>query len=215
MGEVNNLSIWNAVKQPPLDALKKIKGGRLSGMSDISPQWRYQILTEQFGPCGVGWKYTIKRVWEQPATEGQEFAFAEVDLFIKFGAEWSDPIPGIGGSMLIAKETKGLYSSDEAYKMAVTDALSVAMKMVGVAADVYAGKFDGSKYAAEKEPEKPVADEQLLTINTMYQDLVKAEKIKDMDDFKSRLKRLYGTTEVEKLTETQANGLIKKLGMIS
>jgi hypothetical protein len=49
----------------------------------------------------------------------------------------------------------------------------------------------------------------------MYQDLVKAEKIKDMDDFKARLKRLYGTTDVEKLTETQANGLIKKLGMIS
>ena len=57
----------------------------------------------------------------------------------------------------MAKESKGLYSSDEGYKMAVTDALSVAMKSLGVAADIYAGKWDGSKYADAKEApqEKP------------------------------------------------------------
>jgi uncharacterized protein YajQ (UPF0234 family) len=37
--------------------------------------------------------------------------------------------------------------------MAVTDAISVAMKMLGVAADIYAGKFDGSKYLRETKPE--------------------------------------------------------------
>ena len=51
-------------------------------------------------------------------------------------------------------ESKGAYVSDECYKMALTDALSVAMKALGVAADVYfeAGKdiigID-SKYGAQ------------------------------------------------------------------
>jgi len=142
------MEIWNKLKQPPASALKTIRAGRLKGMSDINPQWRYQIMTEQFGPCGIGWKYEIKRLWTEPASENQILAFAEILLYIAHGngSQWSDPIPGIGGSTLVAKESKGLYSSDEAYKMAVTDALSVAMKMLGVAADIYAGLWDGSKY---------------------------------------------------------------------
>ena len=45
---MDNKEIWNKVARPPKTALKQIKGGRLSGMTDISPQWRYEVLTEQF-----------------------------------------------------------------------------------------------------------------------------------------------------------------------
>ena len=55
----DNLSIYNALKQPPKEALRAIQGGRLAGKTDINPQWRYKALTEQFGPCGIGWKYEI------------------------------------------------------------------------------------------------------------------------------------------------------------
>ncbi len=143
---MDNLRIWDAVKQPPASALKQILGGRLKGKTDISPQWRYKVMTEQFGVCGTGWKYEIKRVWSEPAPEGEVLAFAEVYLYTKRGDVWSDPIPGVGGSMLVDKETSGLHASDEAYKMAITDALSVAMKMLGVGADVYMGLWDGTKY---------------------------------------------------------------------
>ena len=148
---MENLKYWDALKQPPLEALKTIQGGRLKGKTDISPQWRYKAMTEQFGVCGVGWKYTVDKLWLEPA--GDEIcAFAEIGLSIKVDSEWSAPIPGIGGSMLREQETKGLYVSDECYKMAITDALSVAMKMIGVAADIYAGLFDGSKYTTERKP---------------------------------------------------------------
>ena len=50
----DNLKLWEAVKQPPASALKPIGGGRLKGMTDIKPQWRYLVMTEQFGPCGFG-----------------------------------------------------------------------------------------------------------------------------------------------------------------
>jgi len=148
-----NMKIWNALKTPPASALKPIGGGRLKGMTDISPQWRYQIMTEQFGMCGVGWKYEIWRTWSEVGSNEQKFAFAEIRLFIKKYGEWSDGIPGVGGSMLVAKEEKGLHSSDEGYKMAITDALSVAMKMIGVAADIYMGLSD-SKYKDKPKPDK-------------------------------------------------------------
>ena len=143
---MERLEIYNALKQPPKEALRTILGGRLAGKTDINPQWRYKAMTEQFGPCGTGWKYEIVRVFSEPAGEGQVFAFAEVRLFIKQGETWSDAIPGYGGSMLVEKEKAGLHSSDEGYKMAITDALSTAMKMLGVAADIYAGLWDGTKY---------------------------------------------------------------------
>ena len=147
----NNLTVWDKMKTPPKEALKTITGGRLKGKTDINPQWRYQAMTEQFGMCGVGWHYEVEQVWKEPLEDGQVFAFAKILLFIGDGK----PIPGIGGSMLVEKETAGLHASDEGYKMAITDALSVAMKMIGVGADIYAGLFDGSKY--KNEPDKPPA----------------------------------------------------------
>lgn len=147
-------AVWNAVARPPKHALKQIKGGRLQGMTDVNPQWRYQAMTEQFGPCGVGWKYTIEKTWTESGTDGQVMLFALVHVYVRaeqLNFEWSDPVVGIGGSLLIAKEKDGLRSTDEAYKMAVTDALSVALKMLGVAADVYAGRWDGSKWSNGEE----------------------------------------------------------------
>lgn len=146
-----HLKIWDKVKQPPPHALKQIRGGRLSGMTDIKPQWRTQVMTEIFGPCGTGWKYEIKNLWTLPGAHEQVFAFADIDLYYKVGDTWSEPIPGHGGSMLVTKEKGGLHSSDEGFKMAITDALSTAMKAIGVASDIYMGNWDGSKYI-NREP---------------------------------------------------------------
>jgi hypothetical protein len=151
--ENENMTIWNKVKSPPASALKQIKAGRLQGMTDINPQWRYKAMTEAFGVCGIGWKYEINRLSLEPAVDGQIMAFSEVFVFIWNKDKWSDPIPGIGGSSFVAKEKSGLHASDECFKMATTDALSVAMKMLGVGADIYSGRWDGSKYKDEKKEE--------------------------------------------------------------
>jgi len=141
-----NMVLWDKVRQPPASALKTIGAGRLKGKTDINPQWRYKALTEQFGICGFGWKYEVTKLWNETLPDGQILAFANIFLYIKQEA-WSEAIPGTGGSMLITKESTGLHASDEGYKMAITDALSVACKVLGIGADVYAGKWDGSKYS--------------------------------------------------------------------
>lgn len=156
---MSNLSLWNAFKTVPKEAQKEIKGGRLSGMTDISPMWRYLELTKAFGPCGIGWKYTIDRLWIENGAAPNVCAFAQITLYIKRDGEWSDGIPGIGGSMLVAVEKSGPHTSDEAYKMAVTDAVSVACKVLGMGADIY--WFAGSKYSVESEQkpaQKPSGD---------------------------------------------------------
>lgn len=140
-----NLNIYSQVRSVPKEALKEIQAGRLRGKSDINPMWRIKTLTEQFGPCGMGWKYIITDKRLEQGGNGEIAAFVDIDLFIKVDGEWSEAIPGTGGSMFVANESKGPYVSDECFKMALTDAISVACKALGFGADVYWDK-DATKY---------------------------------------------------------------------
>lgn len=147
-----NLSIFNKVRKVPDNALKQINAGRLKGMSDVNPVWRILAMTDTFGICGIGWKYEITKQWTE--TYGNEIkGFCNINMFIKVDGEWSDAIPGTGGASFVAMERNGAYVSDEVYKMALTDALSVAMKSIGVAADIYFSKGAdlGTKYAINEQ----------------------------------------------------------------
>lgn len=146
---MGNMTIYDAVRTVPQEAQKPIKAGRLAGMTDINPMWRIKILTEVFGPVGFGWYYKITDKWLDIGSDAVVVANIAIDLYVKQDDEWSMPIPGLGGSCFVAKEAKGPYTSDEAYKMALTDALSVACKALGIAADIYFSK-DRSKYDASQ-----------------------------------------------------------------
>ncbi len=149
---MDNLQIYNAVREVPKTAMKPIGGGRLKGMTDISPMWRIKCLTEQFGPVGIGWYYDIVEKWLEPGAGGEVAAFVRILLYIKYDGEWSKPIEGIGGSSFIASEKSVLRTSDECYKMALTDAISVACKALGMGADVY-WQGDNTKYSVYQTPE--------------------------------------------------------------
>ena len=80
---MNNLKIWNEVKRPPNNVLKKIDYGYLKGKSDINPQWRLMAMTQAFGMVGHGWTYRIVRTWSETGSDGQVMAFAEVSVKTK------------------------------------------------------------------------------------------------------------------------------------
>lgn len=153
------LGQFRRLAQPPPWALKQITGGRLRGMTDIKPAWRVQAMTEVYGLCGVGWKYRVVQKWTEQGCDNQVFAFVDIELFVKIDGEWSEPIPGTGGNLLVQKETAGLHANDEAFKMAFTDALSSAMRMIGMGADVYAGQWNGSKYQDNAAPRPQLSAE--------------------------------------------------------
>lgn len=142
---MENLAIYNAVRSVPDSAKRQIGAGRLKGKTDINPMWRLKTLTEQFGPCGIGWKYVITDKRLEQGANGEVAAFLDIDLFVKVDGAWSEAIPGTGGSAFVAKEKNGPYTSDECFKMALTDAISVACKALGFGADVY-WEADRSKY---------------------------------------------------------------------
>ena len=151
---MDNLKIYNSVANVPDNAKKTIQAGRIKGMTDINPMWRIKVLTEQFGVCGFGWKYVITDKQIIEGADGVVCAFVDINLFVKIDGEWSEAIQGTGGSQLVSVERNGKYTNDECFKMALTDALSVACKSLGIGANVYwAG--GGSKYDTPPNNDTP------------------------------------------------------------
>ncbi len=201
---MENMELYNRVREVPKNAQKTIKGGRLNGYTDINPMWRIQKLTETFGPCGIGWKYTIDREWSENGANGEVCAFVDISLYYKWNGAWSDAVPGTGGSSLVEKEWSGLYTSDECFKMALTDAISVAAKALGMGADIYwsAGrtKYDTAQDKGQ-EPPKDTTKKEFERVKPITCELcgetIKGVKRKDgtvvtADKMAARAKSKYG-----------------------
>lgn len=155
---MENLYYYNQGREVPETAKKQIQGGRMNGKTDINPMWRIKKLTELFGPCGIGWYYKSVKEWVEQY-ENSVAAFVKIELYVKANGEWSMPIQGTGGSMFVEMQKSGAYVSDECYKMATTDAISVACKQLGIGADVYWDK-DTTKYGGKNESSQKQADAQ-------------------------------------------------------
>lgn len=198
-----SLELWNKLKTPQNEALTEIKAGRLKGKNDINPVWRYQAITEALGPCGFGWKYEKVKQWTEEAHENQRAVFVDINFYYKLNGEWSEPIPATGGDKVIVKETNGLYLNDEAYAMALTDALGKAMKMIGVAADIYFNQIADSKYSRE-----PMHDKNKITDLTRQRIATAAKKLSHTPDaMRDIMQRQFGVDSSQKLTDQQGQEL--------
>lgn len=202
----DNLKIYNMIKAVPDEAQKRITGGRLSGMTDIKPMWRIEKLTEVFGVCGLGWYTTTRNKEIIDGANGEKIAVVDINLFVNykkpFGLDedlWSEPIEGTGGSSFIANERNGLYTSDECFKMAYTDALSVACKSLGMGAEIYWGD---SKYAKQENNKKVIlaTEKQVEMLEKLMTEEQKKEACK-----------LVNKNNLKEFTIQEASSLIKKL----
>jgi hypothetical protein len=153
---MDNMNVWGQFKDTPKEAQKEITAGRLKGFTDINPMWRFKRLTEVFGPCGIGWKYTIQNAQIVPGANDEMAAFVDILLYYvdPTSGKWSEGVPGFGGSMFVAKESKGMHTSDECFKMALSDAIGTACKALGMSADIYFSK-DRSKYTGGQDDSEP------------------------------------------------------------
>lgn len=190
-----NMKLYEAVRTVPENAKKTISAGRLKGMTDINPMWRIKSLTEQFGACGVGWYIEPLFHWEEEVDD-EVCVFVELNLYVKYGDEWSKPIYGVGGSKLASKEKKGLYVNDECYKMATTDAISVACKSLGMGADVY-WQNDNTKY---NDVKKEADDLVTSPITKSHIEIIEL-KAKDFNVNIEDITKRYGKEKLEDLTE--------------
>ena len=150
---MDNMVIWQQLEKTADEAKKPIEAGRLKGFTDINPCWRMKRLTEVFGPCGIGWKYDILSTNVIPGANDEVAAFVNILLYYKQDGKWSEGVPGLGGSMFVAKEKNGMHTSDECFKMALSDAIGTACKALGMSADVYFSK-DRSKYTTSQDAQE-------------------------------------------------------------
>lgn len=232
---MENLSIYNKYKKVPEEALKPFDNGKFKG-TDINTMWRIKCLTEEFGPVGVGWYYDIVRTWTEPGANGDVFAFAEIALYVKINDLFSAPIRATGGNTIVKfnKKYKTNESSDEGFKMAITDALGVACKFLGIGADVY-WENDRSKYQNESENENPKGGNIVRATNNQdkspnpsnkkdepdmrspqrkIEDWVRAKNAKGervWAETEQLIKDSYGKSTPSELTDSEADECYKKL----
>ena len=159
MDKQQSVELFRAQARPPENAIRPIEAGRLKMFSDINPQWRIEALTETYGLYGLGWFVQIKDTTTVDLPETKEkMLFLTLELFVRDWSipdefKWFGPALGVGGDYLIIRDKNGIHGNDEAYAMAMTDALGKAAKLFGIANDIYRGKFD-SKYGWRDEKEK-------------------------------------------------------------
>ena len=149
-GAPHNMWIYAQVQDTPKEAQKSFNNGRFSG-TDINPMWRIKKLTEIFGPCGIGWwTQNVRYRFEKFELTGEIAVFCELELVVvdPYTESKSEPIYGVGGNMFATQRKAGMQLSDEAMKMAYTDALSIACKALGFSHDIYF-QADKTKYTSE------------------------------------------------------------------
>lgn len=160
---MDNMALYNAVREAPQSAVKKISGGSYgaAGLSDINPQWRIEAMTAMFGPAGLGWTWEPIETFER---ENVLYAHVIVRYIDSETGEWSQPIHGYGGTKFGGRDDSDIYKST------ITDAVSNALRFLGVGADVWynakrpseKNQFD-TKYSAPPAPpaQKDAIDEGL------------------------------------------------------
>lgn len=197
-----NMRIWASVANTPKEAQKIIGAGRLKGMTDINPMFRIKRLTEIFGPVGFGWN-TVDVRYTTKVVGNEELIFCELGLVYRIGDQWSSPVYGCGGNKVIVQERGGEYHNDEAYKMAYTDAISVACKSLGMCADIYFAA-DRTKYSLPEDAQKQAQQ--------------KPENKAPLTDRVAQAASNVDITTSEKVPQQKSplemmNGIISKLGI--
>jgi hypothetical protein len=145
----NKTELWDRLgKTDPSHTKQFQRAGGFKGTA-IKPMWSYRRMTEEYGPCGVGWglgEPTFKII--EAADEILVYCIASV-----WHGSKENVVYGVGGDKALAKFSSGMKTDDEALKKAFTDGVTNALKMIGVGADVHMGLFEDSKYVSEMKAE--------------------------------------------------------------
>lgn len=150
----DNLRYWNTLgKTDPAHTKGFTRGGGFKGTA-VKPIYTEEKMTEQFGPCGIGWGINEPTFTTAPGSEGQLAVYCTVSIWYRENDHQSSPVFGVGGDMVVVKQSSGLRTDDEAFKKAFTDAVGNAMKHIGMSADVHMGQFDDNKYVQERREEE-------------------------------------------------------------
>lgn len=196
----DNLRIWAALgKTDPAHTKGFSRAGGFRGTS-TKPIWVYRRLTEQFGPVGVGWGHNKPDYQVVNGGNDEVLVYCTVECW---HTSRENTFHGVGGDKVVAKNKNGLFSDDEAFKKAFTDAVMNAFKSVGVAADIHMGLFDDDKYVSQVRKEfEPHQDLPTGPINDETRDWL-AGKIDSTGKPVGEFCKALGVTSLKAITYEQ------------
>lgn len=150
---MNNKELWNKVCVTDPKHVKPITGKQYKGSSP-KPYWLIEQATETFGPVGIGWGVTVKSERFERLSDTDVLHVAVVSVWYVFEGRRSETFDQMGGTKAAYKTNAGVLMIDEdAGKKSVTDGMVKCLSMIGFAGDIFAGRWDDSKYVAEAAAE--------------------------------------------------------------
>lgn len=146
---MDNLKHWDRFADIDPKFTKGITGKDYSG---TSPNAHYVIkcLTEMFGPVGegFGWRVIAEQIdhFGDTAIHWCRIEFWHTDRANTFEAY---------GQTKMAYQTKSgfLKVDEDAPKKSLTDAITKAASQIGIAANIFLGRWDDNKYVAQVDAE--------------------------------------------------------------
>ena len=137
-----NLNIWNKHSDIDPKYTKPITGKAYKGTSP-SPQHVIWCLTDLFGPMGQGWGARV--VAEDFTPLGEEVLhWCRIEFW---HTERVNTFETYGQTKALMQKRDGTLMSDEdAPKKSFTDALVKAASYLGIASNIFLGRWDDQKY---------------------------------------------------------------------
>lgn len=141
----NNKALWKRAFMTDPRAVKPITGKQYKGNSP-KPYWIVERLTDEFGPCGIGWGFNIVSERFERFSETESLHVAVVRLWYELDGKRGE-FEQVGQTRSSYVTAGGKFTVDEdAPKKSVTDALVKCASYLGFAGDIFSGMWDDSKY---------------------------------------------------------------------
>lgn len=137
----DKLATWNSFADIDPAFTKPITGKSYKGTSP-NPQYVIRCLTELFGPVGKGFGWEVLQ--EDFTPLGDEILHW---CRIRFWTEdRGNSFESYGQTKALMKTRNGLMSDEDAPKKSLTDAIVKAASHIGIAANIFLGRWDDQKY---------------------------------------------------------------------
>lgn len=139
---MSNLDLWNRFADIDPAFTKAIKGKQYKGTSP-NPQYVIKCLTELFGPVGKGFGWEV--VHEEFVPLGNEVLhLCRIRFWHGNRDTWFESY-GQTKALLVTQDGRPLVDED-APKKSLTDAIVKAASHIGIAANIFLGRWDDQKY---------------------------------------------------------------------
>lgn len=197
----DNLRHWNRFEDIDPKFTKPITGKAYRGTSP-NPQYVIRCLTEIFGPVGEGFGWEV--LAEEFTPLGEEILhWCRISFW---HTSRDNTFHAYGQTKALMKlKSGGLMSDEDAPKKSLTDAIIKAASHVGIAANIFLGRWDdqshveavNAEYRAEERKQQPSGNDNAAKALPAAIAELKAKLLRNVDNnqhpgFQADLKALRG-----------------------